>query len=85
MVQVLHTSSVPALAYIAAGKLLKKYLLVPKAGGWLAAVLVENQKLMYVYTATATTQTKGKQQVGVQQTTDMACTLFHCVQNGSVS
>ncbi|MEW5303148.1 MAG: hypothetical protein WDW36_005869 [Sanguina aurantia] len=61
--EVIHTASVPALAYIAAGKLLKKYLLVPKSGGWLAAVLVENQKLMYVYTATTPVQTQGKQQV----------------------
>lgn len=67
LVQVIHTASVPALAYIAAGKLLKKYLLVPKSGGWLAAVLVENQKLMYVYTATASMQRQGKQQVSATE------------------
>ncbi|KXZ56884.1 hypothetical protein GPECTOR_1g798 [Gonium pectorale] len=69
--QALHAVSIPALAYVAAGKTYKRHLLLASpapAGGaagrtQLAAVLVESQRFMYLYGATSVTQEYGRQQV----------------------
>ncbi|GIL51441.1 hypothetical protein Vafri_7422 [Volvox africanus] len=75
-VQVRHFASIPALAYVAAGKTHKRHLLLSSSGTTttaagkfstsktsLAAVLVENHRFMYLYGVTTTQQEYGMQQV----------------------
>ncbi|PNW85571.1 hypothetical protein CHLRE_03g193050v5 [Chlamydomonas reinhardtii] len=75
--QVTHAVSIPALAYVAAGKTYKRHLLLGSAGtgcssgsasssgagGVLSAVLVESQRFMYVYGFTSSREEYGRQQV----------------------
>ncbi|GIL86925.1 hypothetical protein Vretimale_15539 [Volvox reticuliferus] len=75
VVQVRHVVSIPALAYVAAGKTYKRHLLLSSPGTStatgkvgnsktsLAAVLVESQRFMYLYGVTTTQQEYGMQQV----------------------
>ncbi len=67
-----HVGSIPALAYVAAGKTYKRHLLLSNGGsgstggakaGGLAAVLVESQRFMYLYGVTPVGSEYGKQQV----------------------
>lgn len=72
-----HAVSIPALAYVAAGKTYKRHLLLGSAGtgcssgsasssgagGVLSAVLVESQRFMYVYGFTSSREEYGRQQV----------------------
>lgn len=58
-----HVASVPALAYVAAGKMQRKYLLLGGARAAAAAVLVEAQQYCYVYRRTEGNVPKGEQQV----------------------
>ncbi|GAB4820252.1 hypothetical protein N2152v2_007298 [Parachlorella kessleri] len=61
--KVQHATSVPALAYVAAGKLQRKFLLLTPPGGSLGAALVESQRYAYLYRATAAGQEYGQQEV----------------------
>ncbi|GFH25144.1 uncharacterized protein HaLaN_23064 [Haematococcus lacustris] len=61
-----HVATIPALAYIAAGKTQKKHLLVGDAGcraAGVSAVLVEGAKFCYVYGVVGVRQEFGEQQV----------------------
>ncbi|KAG2433472.1 hypothetical protein HYH02_012590 [Chlamydomonas schloesseri] len=69
-----HAISIPALAYVAAGKTYKRHLLLGSAGtgcssassssgGVLSAVLVESQRFMYMYGFTSSKEEYGRQQV----------------------
>ena len=58
-----HVASVPALAYVAAGKLQRKYLLLGAPGCTLAATLVEAHQYCYLYRKTEVDQPRGEQQV----------------------
>ncbi|GLI69754.1 hypothetical protein VaNZ11_014434, partial [Volvox africanus] len=74
-VQVRHLVSIPAIAYVAAGKTYKRHLLLSSSGTTtaagklgnsktsLAAVLVESHRFMYLYGVTTTQQEYGMQQV----------------------
>mmetsp|Transcript_37750 Transcript_37750/g.106682 ORF Transcript_37750/g.106682 Transcript_37750/m.106682 type:complete len:536 (-) Transcript_37750:283-1890(-) len=75
-IQIKHEGTVPALAYIAAGKQQKKFLLLPPSsdlsspGCAVSAVLVESQKYVYVYGRTAPNSIQGSQQVVDLQSQD---------------
>jgi len=62
--QVAHAANVPALAYVAAGKQQKKFLLLdtPPTGP-VSAALVETLKYAYIYSRTAPSEAHGVQQV----------------------
>lgn len=61
--QVAHAANVPALAYVAAGKQQKKFLLLdtPPTGP-VSAALVETLKYAYIYSRTAPSEAHGVQQ-----------------------
>ncbi|KAG2442368.1 hypothetical protein HXX76_002454 [Chlamydomonas incerta] len=75
--QAVHAVSIPALAYVAAGKTHKRHLLLGSAGtgagcsstsssaggGVLSAVLVESARFMYLYGFTTCKEEYGRQQV----------------------
>eukprot|EP00887_Chlorella_sp_A99_P007189 scaffold2.g7189.t1 len=58
----MHVASIPALGYVCAGKVLRKYLLLAPPGGRLGAALVEGQQYTYLYRATAPKQEYGQHQ-----------------------
>ena len=61
--QIKHLYNVPALAYIAAGKLHRKHILFGAPGGALAACIVEAHKFFYVYKSTGIADEYGRQEV----------------------
>ncbi|GAX75438.1 hypothetical protein CEUSTIGMA_g2882.t1 [Chlamydomonas eustigma] len=61
--QVLHEAYIPALAYVAAGKIHKKHLILGAAHSKISAVLVEGQKMYYVYQKVLGNQASGHQEV----------------------
>ena len=66
-----HVSSIPALAYIAAGKIQRKYLLTagaPSVGSATAGVLIEARKFLYGYHRI---DQQGNQKYGQQAVVDM--------------
>ncbi|PSC70698.1 hypothetical protein C2E20_5843 [Micractinium conductrix] len=58
-----HAASIPALAYVAAGKVQRKFILLAPPGGDLAGVLAEAIKYCYLYRATGSRQEIGEHQV----------------------
>ncbi|KAL4420811.1 hypothetical protein ABPG75_010467 [Micractinium tetrahymenae] len=58
-----HVSSIPAMAYVAAGKVQRKFLLLAPPGGDICAALVEASKYCYLYRSTAPRQEYGEHQV----------------------
>ncbi len=58
-----NVASIPGLAYVAAGKMQKKHLLLGAPGGDIAAVLVETHKFVYVYRNPARKAIFGQHQV----------------------
>jgi hypothetical protein len=56
-------ASIPALAYVVAGKQQRRYVLLATPGSRLAAVLVEQQKYCFVYQSVEAGGQAGTQQV----------------------
>eukprot|EP00891_Asterochloris_glomerata_P001667 jgi/Astpho2/1667/Aster-04101 len=58
-----HISTVPALAYVAAGKVQRKFVLLGHPGSSIAAAVVESHKFIYLYRRTVQRQPYGESQV----------------------
>ncbi|KAK9845069.1 hypothetical protein WJX74_010199 [Apatococcus lobatus] len=58
-----HLSSIPALTYVAEGKVQRKHVLLGKPGSQVAAVIVEGSRFAFVYYSTPIKAAYGRQQV----------------------
>ena len=58
-----HEASVPALAYVVAGKPQRRHLLLAPPGGDVAAALVESSRYAFLYRSSAAKQGTGEQEV----------------------